>query len=594
VNDVTVPPEGTNLLWKGVGIPGRQRIDCIAVDPDERIFLGVYDYNWDFGHTVSAVHISTDNGETWVKKQVGPFEIVNLAIDSEGRIFAESYDRIMRSRDHGETWEVLSFRLNSQGSLRLVVASGDNLYLRTSYSGIYFSDDHGDSWTQIGDGIRGAGELTSLAVNSKGCLFAIAGRTLHKSCDRGASWTEPPGVPEGSLRWQVAIDSLDRIFVNARFSFYRSTDDGETWTVLRPMQEPANAISIDGQDRLFSLGQSSVYVSDDGGDNWALLLSLWNQPRQVASYAAGDIFVIGKWGMSRTLDGGANWEMLGFSEYQLADMAIERNGVCYLGLACGGIYRSIDSLKSWGRFNKGLPDVELTCLASANDSVLIAGTRNGIYISPKDRPAWSLAGVPLHGVQKVFPLSGDSVAAFTNSLFVSADGGNTWNDIGLEGYVVRALVRTDDGSLLAGANFGGVFRYTGEGILWDQMNVGLGDLRVNALAVTGSGDVLAGTDKGVFISSDDGVSWRGFSTAQIPVASVLVVGEDIFFVTGTGILWTRTGGSALSPQNEGLQGPDLSTIISIAADPDDYLFLFTPRNVYRSSQSTKELTPAGL
>jgi hypothetical protein len=75
---------------------------------------------------------------------------------------------------------------------------------------------------------------------------------------------------------------------------------------------------------------------------------------------------------------------------------------------------------------------------------------------------------------------------------------------------------------------------------------------------------------------------------------VLVVGEDKFFVTGTGVYWTRTDGSALSRQNEGLQGPDASTAISLAADPDDYLFLLTARNVYRSSQSTKELSPSGL
>lgn len=596
VNDVTVQPEGANLLWKEVEYPGRQRANCIAIDPAGRIILGVYDYEREDVRSVGAISISSDNGETWAKKQLGYFEIVSLAIDSEGRIFAEGYTKIMRSLDHGESWETLGFRLNTEGRLRIVADSSDNLYLQTSLSGIYFSGDHGDSWTQIGEGIIAAGELTSLAVNSKGCLFAIAGQNLYRSCDRGASWTELQDVPRDRLHGQVAIDSKDQIFINNIFDLYRSTDDGATWTTLEPPNyQGVDEISIDGRDRLYALRSSRLYVSDDGGDRWALVLSLSsNYLGCIASNAAGDIFAVGMWGLSRSIDDGASWEMLGFSEYLPADITVDGNGAFYIGLASGGIYRSIDSLESWERFTTGLPDVRLNCLASANESILMAGTWNGIYVSPKDRPAWSLAWLAGYNTEKVFAFPGDSIAALATSLFISTDGGSNWSDIGLNGYKIRALIRTADGRLLAGANFGGVFRYTGEGILWDQMNAGLGDLRVNALAVTGNGDILAGTDTGIFISSNSGVSWRRFSKEKIQITAVLVVDEDIFFGTSKGILWTRTDGSALSPQNDGIQGPDASTIISLAVDPDDYLALFTVRNLYKSSQSTKELSPSGL
>jgi photosystem II stability/assembly factor-like uncharacterized protein len=592
-NDV-VQPKGTNLLWKDVAYPLQHQITSMAIDPDGRIFLGVYDYRIGFSLRQSVLYVSSDDGETWVEIQTGDFDMEGLAVDSGGRLFATDNYRIIRSLDHGETWEAPTLIPNTRGSLTFVVDSSDDIYVWTGGSEIYFSSDHGGSWTQIAQALAAAGDLESLDVNSKGCLFAIAGGNLYSSCDGGVSWTELQNAHWGYLG-QVAIDSGDRIFVNDYVHLYRSTDDGKTWTASEPPpNQMADEISIDGRDRLYAWC-NSLYVSDDGGDSWALAMTRGTSSLYfLASNAAGDMFAAGYWGLSRSIDGGANWEMIGFSYYPVVDIAVDGNGLLYLGLQCGGVYRSIDDFQDLERFNKGLPDVRLYCLASAGESTLIAGTSNGVYVSPEDRPAWSLAGLAGHGVSKVFAFSEDSIAAFANGLFVSVDGGKGWSEIGLDGYSIRALVRTDDGKLLAGANFGGIFRYTGQGILWDQMNGGLGDLRVNALAVTRSGDILAGTETGIFISSNDGVSWRRYWKETTEITNALVVDEDIFFGFREGVLWTRTDGSTLSVQNDGLSPIDVSTVRSIAADPHDYLFLLTARSVFKSSQSTKELTPSGL
>ncbi|MGD1047724.1 MAG: hypothetical protein ABR899_03090 [Candidatus Krumholzibacteriaceae bacterium] len=596
-NDV-VQPEGTNILWEEVAYTLQHQITCMAIDPGGRIFLGTYDYRQGFSLSESVLYVSSDNGETWVKNETGDFDMEGLAVDSEGRLLATDGRRIIRSLDHGETWEAPSLNLYISGGLAFVVDSSDDIYVWTAHSGIYFSSDHGGSWTQIGGAITAAGQLISLAVSSKGCLYAVAGETLYSSCDRGASWTELQDVPWDELYGQVAIDSKDRIFVNDLFTLYvySSTDDGKTWTAHKwPPNWWIDQLSIDGRGRLYAECNSRLYVSDDGGDSWALALSLKTcYLHQFASNAAGDMFAAGYWGLSRSIDNGATWEMLGFSYYPAADIAVDRTGLLYTGLQCGGVYRSTGDLQSPERFSTGLPDVRLYCLASAGDSTLMAGTSGGVYISPEDRPAWSLAGPEGNYIKKLFALPGDSIAAFGKGMFISADGGKNWSEIGLDGYNVLALVRTAGGRLLAGANFGGVFRYTGQGILWDQMNGGLSDLRVNALAVTRNGDILAGTDTGIFISSNEGASWRRYSKEKTQITNVLVVGKDVFFGSEEGVLWTRTDGSAISLQNGGLSPIDISTVRAIAADPRDYLFLFTARGVFKSSQPTKELSPSGI
>jgi photosystem II stability/assembly factor-like uncharacterized protein len=595
VNDVPVQPEAVNLSWDRVAFPGQHRTGCLAIDPDGRIFLGAYDYERDVTIEIGVAYVSSDNGESWERRVLGTQTARHLATDSEGRVFAAPWSELLRSVDHGDTWKSLK-RLHDQYIVSLVIDAGDNIYLPTEEHGIYFSGNHGDSLTQIGQGIVAAGELRSLAVDSKGCLFAVAGYKLFESCDRGASWTEAPNVPWGDYINQVAIDRGDRIFAAHGETLYRSTDGGESWTALDP---PGNysvdRIAIDKQDRLYCLIGFRAYVSSDGGDSWSLMAALWSsQIEHLASNPGGDVFLLGDWGLSRSIDNGASWEMLGFTEFEPVDIAIGGDGTHYVAMECGGIYRSIGDPGNWELYVKGLPDVRINSLVGAGDSTLIACTRNGVYISPEDGAAWSLAWLEGINIKQMLLLPADSAAAITNAgVILFAGGGGAWNDIGLKGYEIKALARTGDGRLFAGANFGGVFRYTGTGILWDQMNEGLGDLRVNALAVASGGAVLAGTNTGIFVSSNGGASWSRFSNEQIAVTTMLVVGEDIMIGSTSGVFWTRIGWGALVPQNDGLSRSDRSDVRSIEADSGGRLFLWTGNDFFRSSLSTKDLVPAG-
>ena len=587
VNDVAVEPEGTDLQWANTGYPGRQRVNDIAVDPEGRIILGAYDYEREDVSMIGAVYVSEDNGETWAGKQFGIKEIRDVAVDSEGRIFAASWESICRSTDHGASWEILNFR--SFAIRCIAIDSSDNIYLGMWNTGIYFSADHGDSWTQIGAGISGADDLESLAVNSKGCLFATVGSRLSMSCDRGASWAEPQDVPWNGLR-RVAIDGEDRIVVSDFGRLYRSLDDGRTWAPADSLENHGvSELLFDESGRLYVVSGPRVYASDDAGETSNLLMTVKNQIEHVAANAAGDIFVTGEWGVSRSIDGGASAEMLGFFERPLSALAVGANGYCYVAPEYGGVWRSSGALERWERFNGGLPDLRLSCLAIAGDSLLMAGTGDGVYVSPLDRPEWSQLSLAGSSIRKLFAFPHDSIAAFSfHRLRISADGGKNWNDIGMQGYEINALIRTADGDLLAGTSFGGVFRYTGEGILWDQLNEGLGDLRVNALAAARGGAILAGTESGLFISSNGGASWRRFSKEQLTIESVTVAGEDIFLGTERGVFWTRMDEPVLRAQNEGLESYDLRSILTIALDTDDHLLLLTDRRLLRSS------TPFGV
>lgn len=594
VDDDPVQPEKVGLGWEKVNYPLYNTITCIAIDPDGSIFLGMHDNNWQ--NTKSQIYISPDNGESWRMKELCGFEIHSLEIDSEGRLFAMGdYCELLRSLDHGECWEELNDDTLTNCRSVIVIDVNDRIYIPTYERGIYMSTDHGDSWVRIHEGLPSGSYLQSLAVNSKGCLFANTSTGLYRSCDSGENWRELEDVPWGESGIQMELDSMDRIFVHHQDNLYVSNDDGENWETLNPPHDIYD-IFLDGKDRLFAICGDSLYLSNDGGETWISISGFPHRPyyARMAVNAAGDIFITGIWGIIRSIADGASWQLLGFAYYPPVDIAIGRTGSFHILITYGGVYQSAGDLENWTVFNMGLPNVMFHCLANGPDSTILAGTADGVYISPEDRPDWARAGLSGNRIVKLFTFAGDSLAASTedNGLFISTDRGTEWRNVGMVGYNTQGLIKTGDGRLVAGANFGGIFRYTGDGILWDQMNSGLTDLRVTALAVISNGDILAGTGSGLFVSADGGASWRRFNTENILVTTICVTGEDILIGTGnSGLLWTRTGFTGLYPQNEGLTD---DAVYIIRTDPDRRVYIKIYYELWRSALTLGDISPVGL
>ena len=95
-----------------------------------------------------------------------------------------------------------------------------------------------------------------------------------------------------------------------------------------------------------------------------------------------------------------------------------------------------------------------------------------------------------------------------------------------------------------------------------------------SLVSQGAGDLFAGTDAGVFRSTDEGGSWTA-STAGLPVNAIVTaceIGSDGFLYGATqdsGIYRSSNSGSFWDAVNAGLSNPAVS---SLALGSSGYLF----------------------
>jgi len=90
----------------------------------------------------------------------------------------------------------------------------------------------------------------------------------------------------------------------------------------------------------------------------------------------------------------------------------------------------------------------------------------------------------------------------------------TWEPVGPTGGYIRALASGPDNAVYAGTDFGGVYRTTDDGLLWEQMfdfTLINQSVSIRSLAVDDDGDLLAGTD-GFGLLVYDGLNYYRLST----------------------------------------------------------------------------------
>ena len=134
--------------------------------------------------------------------------------------------------------------------------------------------------------------------------------------------------------------------------------------------------------------------------------------------------------------------------------------------------------------------------------------------------------------------------AFASSLHAQ------WVHVGLENYYVEALAispnNASDNTLFAGTNGNGVFISKNSGIDWTSVNTGLNNLYVKALVISDT-NIFAGTDSGIYRSTNNGARWILIKTTDnavecFAIASSDVGGKNLFALTSQNIYRSTNNG----------------------------------------------------
>ncbi len=472
------------------------------------------------------------------------------------------------------------------GDVASLAAYGN--YVFASESTVLLTTDYGATWTVRDSGL--AGLSVGPLFFSAGNLYVGTDNGLYLSTDVGVSWNlvpiTPSGIPNPEVNF-IVVNGSNIILANGNgisTTTFFSTDNGSSWNTVDSELPPAvtcfaimngniYAGSNGGDENL-----SGVFVSTDMGATWLPTdTGERSGKRFVLALLAneGDLIESTLNGPYLSSDGGATWSEIdnGLPDPTLLVSRIHAFAVSgqnlYAGTDGDGIFVSTNNGSTW----TALPDIGLTepYISSilVNNGVLYAGTfGGGVFSSTDNGVHWSVNN-PLSSVfstlNSLDTIGGDLFACTKAGLFTTIDSGANWTiDSNGMGVVSVNTVFGFGNKLFAGTGSNGLFQSTNNGQSWTSVTGGLGSANYSINAITENNGVLYVTSNyGLFVSSDNGVTWKnpGYG-GQGSSASAFVATDKILLEGGNpGMSYSPDSGKDWYPL---LDGPPYTTVNTFA------------------------------
>ena len=482
-------------------------------------------------------------------------------------LFAGTEDGVYRSVDNGTSWKPTVLE-NIVVSLAVKSGSDSGMYLfaGTFNGGVYLSTDHGDSWKQVNFGLLN--HYVNCLAASDSNIFTGTKEGVFRSPSNGAYW-----IPASNGLVSKSIRSLNiygkNLYAGTDSGLFVSTDDGDIWTSVGLKGEAVNAFAVNGSYSFAGTDTSGVLISTDNGANWQII-SIPDMSKRVFSLAVmeNSLYAGTDMGIYRTPSNGAYWipSSTGLSN-QLTYALYVRGTDLYAG-TMGGVFRSTNSGDNWTEVNTGMITTKVHSLISSG-ATLYAGVWGGIFQSHDTGNTWtalsrgSACFSLLLSDAKLYAGGGNHVGCYD-----LVKGSWEWVPVGM-GWI-RALAISGK-TLFAGSEGSGAFRIINNAPgWWTITKTNLQDTMVFALAVKDS-FIFAGTEGGVFRSSNNGVTWTDVNNGltNLSVAALAVNGAKLFAGTqGGGVYLSTNDGASWTPVNNGLSGLALNILSFVVSDND--------------------------
>lgn len=402
------------------------------------------------------------------------------------------------------------------------------------------------AWRAVGK--RTGGTVTGIALSPDFArdkiAFAATMAGVYRSTDGGLSWQPVNDGLTSPFTISIAVaptftdDGL--VFAGARAGgLYQTVNAGDEWHPVEiwGQRESVQAIAISPnfkRDHSAMLGSETagVFRTTTDGKTWSAsnfgllelgVLALAYSPNFAQDETA---FCITTDGFYRTPNGGRAWRESGDDLVGVALQCVAvspsfaEDSLVVVGSEDEGVYLSTDGGRKFRKANKGLDDLCVNALAFTADKSLVAGTNSGLYVSRDGGTSWERVTADTGAVLAV--TCGPDGIAFAGSaqrgIFRSEDGGRSWQEAN-EGLSARLFVQlaispnfADDRTLFSVSLDEGVSRSRDEGETWEPIGKGLEEREVTALVLSPSfaddETMFAATDRGVWTSTDGGESWK--------------------------------------------------------------------------------------
>ncbi|HEX2866561.1 MAG TPA: T9SS type A sorting domain-containing protein [Ignavibacteriales bacterium] len=430
--------------------------------------------------------------DKWIS--IGPEggEVIKIkAASSNPEIVYSAVNRksLFRSENGGNSWKMIKWFASLQ-TFEVDPNVPDKIYAASDY--LYLSNDGGIAWQKINTPFTGVSSITADPVIS-GIIYIPqpSGEPgVWKTENSGQNWIFTP-MPEAVRKLEINPARNNDVYAIAgagASKIYKSTNYGKSFKYLSTVPINGSLIKLltDPSDstRLYVSGSEGVYKSVDGGVTWS-------------EKNAGDIDRNHPWTEEIILDP---------AHTNRVYRSVNNNRTTFLSTDYGESWKYTD-----------LPAGSLTIVS---DSIMLSGTRDGVYASNLNcenvRPASKgLNGTTIRSLDiseqsgyKVFALTEDPGIAKANLYTLQAGQGEWQKSFWGRGASMLKVSELNPKLIAGGFNIGSkqISISTDGGDSW-QLKAFNGYVFSTAFSSFDSSTIFAGANTGLYKSTDKGQSW---------------------------------------------------------------------------------------
>lgn len=595
--------ENAGKTWTPAGLPNSRHVPRIVVDPNDHntvyaaVLGNIYKNTTDRG-----VYKSTDGGKTWSKKLYTNdlAGAVDLTIDPSNprNLYATTWrvqrtpyslssggdgSAIWKSTDYGETWKEISknegFAKGTLGIMGITVSAvnSDRLYAiveNKDEGGLYSSNDAGLTWQKMNDDRslrQRAWYYTRVYADTQDeNTVYVVNVNYHKSTDGGRNFNSAR-APHGDHHdlW-IAPENPQRMIMGDDGGAQITYDGGETWSTYH--NQPTAQYYRVTTDNSFPY---RIYVAQQ--DNGTIRI-----PHRTTGY-------------SITED---DWE--GTAGGESAHIAVDPkdNDIVYGGSYGGYLTRYNHKTKSerainvWpdnpmGHGAEGMKyrfQWNFPIFFSKHDTNKLYAFSNNVHVTTNEGASWETISPdltrndPTKLVSSGGPITQDNTSVeYYCTIFAAAesplnagelwigsddglihltkDGGKNWSNITPRGFPEWTMINSIEPSRFNAATcyvaatsykLGDftpyIYKTTDYGKTWKKITNGIASEHFTRVVREDSKDaniLYAGTETGLYISTDQGANWSSFqmNLPIVPVTDLTVKEDNLIIATQGRSLW---------------------------------------------------------
>lgn len=570
----------TGRTWSRCGRLGSGEdyvIDHVLVDPHDS--KSVYASVWNVNRPLRGeLFHSSDGGKNWSTVSALRGKSIRCIVAAEshaGLFLVGSLDGVFRSTNGGRTWSKIS-------SSRAAVRNVESLAIDPRDASVYYvgtrhlawkTTDAGAHWRRLDDGMIDDSDVFTIVLDRSNpqTLFAGACSGIYKSIDGGRHFERIQGMPFSARRTHVLSQSPQDpkvLYAGTTEGLWVSNDAGESWkrvtgpevvvndVLASPVPDGRILLATDRAGVLAGGKGDFEFQASNSGFTHRYISSILidnDHPDHIYLSAVND----GEYGgVFVSEDGGRHWSQQsnGLMGRDVFALQQGKNGTLLAGTDRGMFALDAGATMWKPRANVCQPDVasekttenslELAC--KINDIQFdgekwFAATSRGLYVSD-DGERWNQnPGVKGRPVVFLSKWSGIIALVDSKGLVLSIDDGQTWRRpkavplrITLSGVVItknREIILASDE---------GVFRSGDLGKSWQRSQRGLPARSIHTIAyddVEARIFAIAGANRTVFESNDEGLTWHPGPNSGWPLRSIRIAkGRSVAATTFDGVV----------------------------------------------------------